>query len=83
MDVGGAGGSGCLEARGRRTLGYLVMGDADGAAEDVHDASQAATGEEEGARGTTDGASGEALLLELPGVGVHDVPPIREYVGGH
>ena len=66
-------------SRGRR----LVVGDADGAAEDVHEASQAAPGEEEGARGTTYGAAGEALLLELPGVGVHVVPPIREYVTGY
>ncbi len=63
------------------------MGDADGAAEDVHEASQAVTGEEEGARGTTDGAAGEVFLPELPhldvGVRVHDIPPIREYVAGH
>ena len=72
---------------GGGSRGVLVVGDADGAAEDVHEASQAVTGEEEGARGTTDGAAGEALLLELPyldvGVGVHDVPPIREYVAGY
>ncbi len=63
------------------------MGDADGAAEDVHEASQAATGEEEAARGATGGAAGEALLFELPyldvGVGVHEVPPIREYAAGY
>ncbi len=63
------------------------MGDAGGAAEDVHEASQAVTGEEEGARRTTDGAAGKALLLELPhldvGVVVHDVPHIREYVAGY
>ncbi len=63
------------------------MGDAGGAAEEVNEASQAVTGEEEGARGTADGAAGEALLLELPhldvGVVVHDVSPIEGYVGGY
>ena len=75
---------------GGRTVaaeGGLVVGDAGGAAEGVHEASQAVTGEEEGARGTTDGTAGEALLVELPyldvGVGVHVVPPIREYVAGY
>ncbi len=75
---------------GGRTVaveGVLAVGDADGDAVEVLEASQAVTGEEEGARGTTDSAAGEALLLELPYldvcVGVHDVPPIREYVAGH